>query len=633
MGTVKKIALITSTSNFERHKNTVRAIHHKLKEMGGYALYVLTCYGLFVEHAEQTAYDRGEASIYSLLDEADFDGCIVEGNLGVKEMLDDIINKLKARNIPFVETNFGTEDNPHILIDGYDSACQMVTHLIEKHKCTKINLVSTTKNDKIVYDSVRGYKDTLAKYGIPVEEKRILYRSVSIDNGRKLFEEFQNLQIDDAEAMVSVHDVHSIGLCLEMQDRGYKVPDDLLICSLNRSTNSMVFRPDISGVDRMDSRIAEKACELLEAVMAGKEVPLENYSKGKVFYGASCGCGADSHKEHIRKHQEMVLTKIEMGNQIRQMMQYNDSLDEVESLEEMMTNLQKMFEGLNCAKFALCLNKGAIDYITSDRGFVTPENGKYFDNTMRVVRGYTKRTGQLEDVTFPIRQLLPIEVKEGDMLLFYPVHHIEKVYGYIVFVNEYLPIDLYNYRICHESIASSMDNLHRQMILRRSIDMLDQLYMHDALTGLHNRYAWVRFCSDYTEKEAYCVAYMDMDGLKSINDTYGHEAGNVAIKTSAAAIKKAMRENDLVARLGGDEFLTLSLNVDVDFWENVQKVINEEIDYQIAQNKIPYQFGMSFGYCISSKDTPVSLEECRKTADARMYANKKMRKAQKQDEN
>ena len=626
MGSVKKIALITSTSNFERHKNTIRAVHRRLQELGGYALYVLTSYGLFVE---ETAYDKGESSIYSLLDEAEFDGCIIEGNFGVKEMMDGFVTKLKERGIPFVAANFGTEEAPHVLIDGYYSACQMLTHLIEHHHCTKINFVSTTKNDKIVADSVRGYRDTLEQHGIEVEENRILYRPVSINGGRKLADEFKKANVNDAEAVVTVHDVHSIGLCLELQDRGIRVPEDILVCSLNRSANSMAFRPSISGVDRMDGKIVEKACDLLIDLMNGKEVPLENYTRGEAEYTHSCGCEGRRAAKSDREHQQLVLAKIEMGTQIRQMTQYNDSLDEVESLEGLMTNLQNMYNGLDCGQFVMCLNQGAIDYISSEKDFSGPENGKFFDSTMEVVRGYTERTGQLEHVKFPIGKLLPMEVAEGDLLLFYPVHHIEKVYGYIVFINEYLPVDLYNYRICHESIASSMDNLHRQMNLRRSIDMLDQLHMHDALTGLHNRYAWVRFSSDYTGKDAYCIAYMDMDGLKNINDTHGHEAGNVAIKTSAEAIKKAMRENDLVARLGGDEFLVLSSNVDVEFWENVQKVINDEIDRQIAEKKIPYHFGMSFGYCISNRENRISYEECRKTADSLMYADKKRRKAER----
>ena len=628
MNGVRKIALITSTSNFERHKNTIRAIHRKLKAIGGYALYVLTCYGLFIDGG---AYDKGEATIYTLLDEADFDGCIVEGNLGDTEILHNIIERLHAKQIPFVTTNFQHENIPAVILNGYSAVCQMITHLIVKHGCKKINIVPTHNIDSITTEALRGYKDTLEKYGIPVEEKRILYKSVSLENGKELFYDFRKAGVEDAEAIVCLHDVLSIGLCLELEEQGYKVPNDVLLCSLGRSTNSVAFRPDISGVDRMDRSVAEKACELLHDMLNGKIVPMVNYSHGEIYFGRSCGCTNDQDDTIAKEFQQLVLAKIEVGNQIRQMMQYNDSLDDVNSLEELMGNLKKMYKGLNCPQYILCLNQGAIDYVCSERDYSYPINSKYYDDEMQAVIGYTNRTGELENVKFPIKELLPVEVQEGDLILFYPVHHVEQIYGYVVFINEYLPVDLYNYRICHESIASSMDNLHRQMILRRSIDMLDQLHMHDSLTGLQNRYAWVRFSADYTSKDAYCVAFMDMDGLKKINDTYGHIAGNIAIKTTAEAIKKAVRENDLLIRYGGDEFQMLSTNVDVSYWENLQSQINEEIDRQIAEQKLPYTFGVSYGFCISSRENHLSFEECCDRADALMYADKKARKAERID--
>ena len=628
MSDVKKIALITSTSNFERHKNTIRAIHQKLKELGGYALYVLTCYGLF---DKVSTYDNGEASIYSLINETTFDGCIVEGNLGSYSMVKSIVEMLQRKNTPVVLVNFGVEDVPSVVLDGYDAASRMVTHLIEVHHCTKINLVPTTNSDSIVGDSVRGYSDTLQKYGIPVEEKRILYRQVGIPQGRALWEDFKQNGSDDAEAVVCIHDVHCIGLCQELKAQGIRIPEDILICSLNRSTNSVAFRPDISGVDRMDRKMAAMACELLVDMLNGKMVPKVNLSHGEIYFGRSCGCPNLHEDESENEFQQLVLAKVEVGNQIRQMMQYNSSLENVESLEELLQNLKKMYQGLGCPQYILCMNEGAMKYASSEKEYSFPQNGKHFDDMMHAVVGYTERTGELENVTFPIGELLPVEVAEGDLVLCYPVHHMDQVYGYVVLLNDYLPVDLYNYRICHESIASSMDNLHRQMVLRKSIDMLDQLHMHDALTGLHNRYAWIRFSGDYTEKDTYCVAFMDMDGLKKINDAYGHDAGNVAIKTTAEAIKKAVRDNDLVTRCGGDEFQVLSTNVDESYWAGLQSVINAEIDRQIAEQNLPYTFGVSYGYCISNKENRLNFEECCDRADALMYADKKARKAERVD--
>jgi len=630
MSDVKKIALITSTSNFERHKNTIKAVHQTLQEMGEYALFVLTCYGLFdAEGVITRLYDKGEASIYTLLDETTFDGCIVEGNVGNHLVVQNIVDKIQRKNIPLVIVNFGVKDVPSVVLDGYDAACQMVTHLIEVHHCTKINLVPTTNRDSIVGDSVRGYRDTLEKYGIPVEEKRILYRQVGIPQGRELWEDFKQNGSDDAEAVVCIHDVHSIGLCQELKAQGKRIPEDILVCSLNRSTNSVAFRPDISGVDRMDRKIARKACELLEDLMNGKMVPKVNLSHGEIYFGRSCGCPNMHEDESENEFQQLVLAKIEVGNQIRQMMSYNDSLDSVDSLEELLQNLQGMYRGLDCPQYILCMNEGAIKYASSDKDYTFPQNGKLFDDEMHAVVGYTEQDGELKDVTFPIGKLIPMEVKAGDMVLLYPVHNMEKVYGYVAFLNDYLPVDLYNYRICHESIASSMDNLHRQMVLRKSIDMLDQLHMHDALTGLYNRYAWLRFSEDYTDKDAYCVVFMDMDGLKKINDVHGHDAGNVALRITAEAIKKSAHENDLVTRCGGDEFQVLSTCVDIHFWENLQKVINDEIDRQIAEQKLPYVFGISYGYCISDKKNQLTFEECCDKADTLMYANKKIRKAER----
>lgn len=626
MGDVKKIALITCTSNFERHKNIIRAVHQKLKEMGGYVLYVLTNYGLFVD---ERAYDKGEAAIYHLLDEMDFDGCIIESNIGEKSMLFDLAGKMREKKIPFVTVNLSVEDAPSVVMNGYNATCQMVTHLIVKHKCTKINMVATGGNDSVVAEALRGYKDTLQKYGIEVDERRILDKVVSLEEGKELLNDFEKAGVSDVEAVVCLHDVHSIGLCLELEERGYKVPDDMLICSLNRSTNSVAFRPDISGVDRMDKKFAYKACELLDEMLKGKEVPLVNHSHGEIYFGRSCGCTNTQDDMIAKEFQQLVLAKLEMGNQIRQMMQYNDALDEVDSLDEMMGNLREMYKGLNCPQYILCLNQGAIDYISSDKDYQMPENGKFFDNMMHAVIGYTERTGELENEIFPVSKLLPVEVQEGDILLFYPVHHIEQVYGYVVFVNEYLPVDLYNYRICHESIASSMENLHRQMVLRKSINMLDELHMQDALTGLHNRFAWNRFSNDYTDKEAYCVVYMDMDGLKKINDGFGHMEGNNAIKITAEVIRDAVRENDLVTRCGGDEFQVLSANVDVTYWDNLQQIINDEINRRIAEDNLPYTFSVSYGYCICDKEHPHTFEECCDRADFLMYENKKARKAQR----
>ncbi len=621
MGSLKKIALVTSASNFERHKNVIKAVHNKLKQLGNYALYVISSYGLYRRY---DIYENGEASIYALLEKGNFDGCILEGNIDNGKMLRHMADICLAREIPFVTLNIGVEEHPFFMMDSYYACCDLMAHLIEKHHCEKINMVAVSYEDNFRTRALQAYKDTLEKYHIPVEEKRIIYNDVSIKNGREVLNYARENGIDDAQATLCMHDVFAIGLCMEMQEQGIRVPEEMKICSLNYSTNSSVFRPNITGADRGDRELAEMACESLDAMIEGKCVPRENYVKGHIHYGESCGCNRE--KENIVKseYQELILNKIEMGNQISRMMQYNDSLESVSSLDELGDSIQRMLWGISCKEFVLNLNLQTVKYIANDDA-VTNIVGAEKEGNMLALVGFTERTGRIADKMFDKRELCPVPAMSGDIFLFLPVHHMDREYGYITIINEYLPIDTYNYRICHESLGIGMENLHRQMILRKSIQELDELHMRDALTGLYNRFAWRRFSADYINEGNYSVAMLDMDRLKKINDTFGHLAGNHAISLVANAIKTSISSEDLLIRYGGDEFQILSNNTDTVYWSKLNEVINRKLQEYVMRQKLPYSLGVSLGFCIHCTDSANSFEECCEIADQEMYGVKNIR--------
>lgn len=624
MAGVKKIVLIISASNFERHKNIIEAIHQTLKEMGNFALYVLTSYGIYTK---MSLYDNGEIAIYELLEKYHFDGCILEGNLiGNQQVLKGMAQLLKKQEIPFVSMNFETPDNPSLYTNSYEAAKELLKHLIEVHNCSKINVVVDKEKDILSMQILKAYQETLEDYGLSVEEKRIVYQTISVEGGRELYQIFQEKKADDAQAVVCLHDICSIGFCLELEKQGYHVPEDILLCSLNRSTNSMIFRPDITGADRQDKEMAQKACYLLWDKMQGKQVPLETSIEAKIYYGQSCGCENTQSSQITMQYQELILSKVEAANQIRQMMQYNDAMEEVSSLEELGENIKNMFEGIHCREFLCCLNQEDLRYIMDEEKKKDTTEKSNFDNTMLVISGATDRTGNLFNQSFPLSQLIPFTEKAGDFFLFLPIHHREHVYGYMVFVNEYLPIRLYNYRICHESIGSSIENLHRQMILKSSIKELNELHMRDALTGLYNRFALKYFQEKYFNSEYYIVVMIDMDGLKVINDKFGHLAGNHAICIVADAIRESVYKEDLVIRYGGDEFFVLSNLGDASYWELKKIQLNEKLEDYAKQEKLPYYLGVSMGYAISNKEQALPFEEYCERADKAMYEHKRMRK-------
>ncbi len=626
MGRVKKIALIICASNFERQKRVVHEVHEVLRSMGDYALYVFTNYGIFIG---DNPYIRGAQSIYELLKQHDFDGCIIDSNIGNPDMEKELANGIKQFGIPVIGLNTIVDGVPFAILDAYSAQRKLMEHLLVEHKCTRINFVGFYGADIFTDKALVGYKDALEAAGLPYEERRVIKQRVSIENGRSLYDLFEKRGIQDAEATICLHDVMAIGLCLEMEEHGLSVPKDMLLCTLNYSANSIGFRPSLTGIDRQDQQVSRMACELLRDMMEGREVARENYYEGTIFYGQSCACDSNNVEYENGIYQDIILNKIEAGNQISLMMNYNDALETVESLDELGDSIFNIMQGQKKREFWVCFNKRDIAYILDEADDPMPQEHQHFDEDMVAIIGYTKGQGRVTDVEYRLKDLFPYSCKTGDIYIFMPIHRNERVYGYAVFINNYVPIDMYNHRILHESICTSIENLRRQMILRSSIKELDELHMHDALTGLYNRYAEERYANRYISKGDYTVVMIDMDDLKGINDTYGHQAGNNALSTIADALKECVDMSDLLIRYAGDEFLIISYNIDVSFWQTFEIRLNDVLKSYTQKQKLPYDLAASVGYHICKASMGMSYDECYHQADSKMYQNKQARKGEK----
>lgn len=121
------------------------------------------------------------------------------------------------------------------------------------------------------------------------------------------------------------------------------------------------------------------------------------------------------------------------------------------------------------------------------------------------------------------------------------------------------------------------------------------------------------------------VFYVDMDGLKSINDTYGHEAGDRAINYEASILHSVFRDTDVIGRLGGDEFAVVAPGMPSYLYDSVcQSIENECNEINMTKNE-PFRVSMSVGSYEFSKET-ADLETVLKRADKAQYVVKKAKK-------
>jgi diguanylate cyclase (GGDEF)-like protein len=118
----------------------------------------------------------------------------------------------------------------------------------------------------------------------------------------------------------------------------------------------------------------------------------------------------------------------------------------------------------------------------------------------------------------------------------------------------------------------------------------------------------------------FAVVMFDIDGLKMINDTFGHEAGDRFIKAAANNIKKAVRKQDFVARTAGDEFAIIMPHADKVIAEKVIEKIRQTTR-KCTEHQLPIPLYISIGYAIV-KDESTDLKEAQKTAENNMYREK-----------
>jgi diguanylate cyclase (GGDEF)-like protein len=178
--------------------------------------------------------------------------------------------------------------------------------------------------------------------------------------------------------------------------------------------------------------------------------------------------------------------------------------------------------------------------------------------------------------------------------------------------------------------------IHQQLQIyriRRRLTALDKVEVQtteiykmavlDPLTGLHNRrFGLQRLTEEMSRAERYgrtlIILLLDIDGLKQVNDTFGHPAGDQVIKHFAECLLKAIRGSDLAARIGGDEFLVLLPECIED---EVQRVLGRLCGIKIDLDGHTILFTFSVGW---SAFTPGELpEELMKRADAALYVNKR----------
>ena len=581
-------------------------------------------------------FDIGETSIYNLIDYTQFDGALLMTNtFGDNALRNRIFSSVLAAKIPAVV--FESRENPEfydISIDNFGVMKKLVNHIIQHHGAKVINYVSGPLGNpegKARYDA---FISAMEENGLTVDEKRIFYGDFKSYDGKLAIDEFAASRLEAPDAFICANDSMALTVASSLDKLGYKVPDDIMVTGFDNTFSARNSTPSITSVKRPLFLAGEKAAQIIFNVLEGVEQPRSTILDAEPAYYESCGCKNNS-TDDLKEYKKITYRKSEdTNNNIHMVNRLTAGLAEALTPADYFSVIASVIGELECEKFTLCLREDWQENFASDSGGYELNTYSEFMTAPLI---WDK--GQRKSVSyFPSREMFPEGFEERSCVnYFLPLHFSERCLGYYIFTNSEFPT--YSL-LCHTLsmvLSNSLENIRKLSHLNKAMDELNRLYVIDQLCNIYNRNGFINIADDMFKE---CVAngsqimisFIDMDGLKFINDNYGHNEGDFAIQRIASIVHNCCENNAICARFGGDEFVYFSPKATHGDAVTLARKLNTALDNINKLLQKPYTISASIGSVVTVAKPGDTLYNIIKLADDKMYDIKKQKKAARKSE-
>lgn len=251
----------------------------------------------------------------------------------------------------------------------------------------------------------------------------------------------------------------------------------------------------------------------------------------------------------------------------------------------------------------------------------------------------------MEDVEVPVNDMFDLDFlpEHRVTMVLSPLYSFEEVYGVLLCEVDYTSFDCVSpISVQLSSALKSLILLEKQRDIQRELEnnlrkieesnsVLNEISKSDELTGVYNRRGFIESADKMVKDEknrgmTALIFYSDMDNLKMINDIYGHDDGDFAIKETADILSDTFRSSDIISRFGGDEFVCLAVvRADGKGPEIKQRIEIITANHNAIAGK-PYPIEMSTGYCEFKCGEDVDLYKLLDIADQMLHEEKQEKK-------
>lgn len=311
---------------------------------------------------------------------------------------------------------------------------------------------------------------------------------------------------------------------------------------------------------------------------------------------------------------------------------YRDAMEEhgmeldltgLENIDELCEKIKKYVVGSDMQSFYMCLcdknelfaDKSVCDHFTEKVSIpLAYQNGKFcsYDD-------------------FLSKEILPLEIREKSKRTFYtvtPIYYQHICYGYCVSDGSLFALKSELSYLWTVNIGMALENIRKWQWINRMNEKINRMWKYDMLTQVLNRSGFF-YCAETIlqkikeEKSNAFIIFLDIDGLKSVNDNLGHEIGDAFIAKIAGILKEVVPKDCLIMRYGGDEFVVFGSCKQAGRMQRIAEDIKAAIKTADQKENRSYHLAASLGCSLHKSYEMDNLNSLIELADKKMYEEKK----------
>lgn len=593
-----------------------------------------------------------------LLESEDIDGIIVIPNSFASTMqIPDLVKGIKSlENKPIVSVSAPldlknikyTENSCEVAYD------QVIEHLKIKHKCKNIGFFGAglLKNTESQV-RFKNFKNALIKNGLEFNPEFVFEGDFTPGTAREqLAKRIKSKEDIKFDSLLCVNDYTAAGCLLYFMDLGVKCPDDVKLVGFDDSDFALLTYPTLSSISQTVPVSGYKAADTIYKTVKGEQCDTVTTITSFPVYRQSCGCvdcsthstayfdhngnfySIDEHRQKdefdvVHRHQEQLFS-------IHGFLNVLNSQSDIQDLPKL---LQTSMVRANMSALIICFYEQP-NIVNDKSDLFAPDKAilqMAIKNDSNECINYPFLEGPIFNLSENLATDEALKDCHGEFYL-HPIYRHNQNYGYILSKckNYDLILTSILLKIFSDIIVNSyeytLEQKRRLQLIEKNRD-LSLSIRTDELTKVLNRKGILDYGQQLIDFSATMdnrgsVFFCDLDGLKTINDTWGHKVGDLAIQTEAKVLKALFRESDLVGRLSGDEFCVVAPGFPARRISVMREQLLKLNDQFSKEADLPFTLSLSMG-AIEFDSEHTNLMELLQQADAHLYEEKKIKHAER----